>query len=270
MPVRGSYVSLIPRTSAPSAAEGRIYYNSSDKAIYYYDGSIWNKLKETLKATVLEYSTPGSYSVTMEHDGFVSFVIAGGGGGGGGYHSYYQSSGGGGGAGATIIGKIFLVAGDTIEVVVGSGGAGVSSGAGSAGEDSTLTLNGRVTFIAGGGGGGGGGGYGGGSGGSGGTATIPTGWEGSVYYSNGGDGGAGANREGNASSGSSDSLGLRPGGAAGGYMRGGGGGSSYLAVGATGGPNNGTKGSGGGGSSYIGTTTGGNGGDGYCKIVIIG
>lgn len=41
MPLKGSYIDLTPRTSAPSAAEGRVYYDSSAKKLKYYNGSSW-------------------------------------------------------------------------------------------------------------------------------------------------------------------------------------------------------------------------------------
>jgi len=41
MPFSGSYIDLIPQTSAPSAAEGRLYYDSGAKKLKYYNGSSW-------------------------------------------------------------------------------------------------------------------------------------------------------------------------------------------------------------------------------------
>jgi len=40
MPVKASYEDLTP-TSAPSATEGRLYYDSAEKVLKYYDGTSW-------------------------------------------------------------------------------------------------------------------------------------------------------------------------------------------------------------------------------------
>jgi len=43
---------LVPSSAPTSPYEGDIYYNSSDKAIYYYDGSSWVKVGGTMLSTV--------------------------------------------------------------------------------------------------------------------------------------------------------------------------------------------------------------------------
>jgi len=43
MPVEGSYVDLIP-SEAPSAEEGRIYYDTTTKKVYYHNGTEWKEL----------------------------------------------------------------------------------------------------------------------------------------------------------------------------------------------------------------------------------
>jgi len=35
------YIDFALLTSAPTAVEGRIYYNSSDHKLYYYNGTSW-------------------------------------------------------------------------------------------------------------------------------------------------------------------------------------------------------------------------------------
>jgi hypothetical protein len=41
MPIRKSYLDLIPQTTAPTAVEGRIYYDANDKKLKYYNGAEW-------------------------------------------------------------------------------------------------------------------------------------------------------------------------------------------------------------------------------------
>jgi len=43
MPLKGSYVDFTP-TSAPTAVEGRVYYDSSAKRLKYYNGTQWVQL----------------------------------------------------------------------------------------------------------------------------------------------------------------------------------------------------------------------------------
>ena len=40
----GDYLQFANLSSAPSASEGRIYYNSSDQTLYLYDGAVWQDL----------------------------------------------------------------------------------------------------------------------------------------------------------------------------------------------------------------------------------
>lgn len=40
--ISGSYIDF-PSVAQPSANAGRLYYNSSDKSFYYYNGSSWVK-----------------------------------------------------------------------------------------------------------------------------------------------------------------------------------------------------------------------------------
>jgi len=44
MPVKGSYIDFIPQSTAPSAVEGRIYYDSTVKRLKFYNGTQWVQL----------------------------------------------------------------------------------------------------------------------------------------------------------------------------------------------------------------------------------
>lgn len=44
MPLSGSYIDLIPQSTAPTAVEDRLYYDSVAKKVKYYNGSDWVEL----------------------------------------------------------------------------------------------------------------------------------------------------------------------------------------------------------------------------------
>jgi len=118
-------------------------------------------------------------------------VIAGGGSGGA------TSNGGGGGAGGYRTSTQSVTAGTAITITIGDGGAGVTSGLGNTGSDSSISGSGLTTITSAGGGGGGAGASGvgknGGSGGGGGetTSTGGTGNTPSTSPSQGNNGGTG-------------------------------------------------------------------------------
>lgn len=51
MPISGSYVDLNP-SGAPAGAEGRVYYDSTNKKLYYHDGTGWKELVSGAKLSL--------------------------------------------------------------------------------------------------------------------------------------------------------------------------------------------------------------------------
>lgn len=120
---------------------------------------------------LVAYQTSGSYSWTVPAGCSRILVECWGAGGGGGYGASSTTHGGGGGAGGGAIKSWDVTPGDTVTIVVGTGGAGglgPLDANGANGGNSTVTIG--ATSIT---GNGGGGGYGGSSpyGGAGGAAS---------------------------------------------------------------------------------------------------
>ena len=216
-----------------------------------------DKIISELWGGVTEYATQGTYQFRVPKNVHSIKVTACGGGGAGSAAKGSASCGGGGGSGGAAIQRIFTVTPlSTINITVGSGGAGtntvVSSDAFAANGNATVV--GTLVTLAGGRGGGvrsGGASAGEGSG-AGGSGKEYNSSSSSTYGSNGLFGKGGAKSEYS--------------GGGGGSIGNGGDGASYGADGG-----NGTKGGGGGGGYKSGgssavSSKGGNGGDGYVKI----
>lgn len=108
------------------------------------------------------YSTPGSYNFTVPYGiyALTTFAIGGGGGGGGGGTAMNLSflSGGGGGAGGYLSASIPVLPGQTVSIVVGSGGSGGSAWSGAGvragnGSNTVIAAN-KITYTCYGGNGG--------------------------------------------------------------------------------------------------------------------
>jgi hypothetical protein len=207
-------------------------------------------------ATVVNFTTPGSYNWTVPTGVTTVQVVAIGGGGGGGGLTTIGEPGAGGGAGANVTATLSVISGQVIALVVGGGagpGVTVSSSlcatGGGGGGASSIDVGNPDQIVAGGGGGGGGycgsgnaasagpGGSGGGvagAGGAGGTAGRLGGAGGS-----GGIGGAGATAGSNGSGGpggiGGGNAGYAGGAGGSGAGLGAGGGASYTAGGGGGG-----------------------------------
>lgn len=153
----------------------------------------------------------------------VSVECWGGGGAGGGSRSTVNSAGGGGGGGGySANGAVTVVPGNTYNIVVGTGGIGVSNAAG--GDGSASSFN-ATTVVANGGAGGGRGNSGAGGNGAGlGTGTIRyTGGNGAAGVSGtasgGGGGAAGSTGNGGAAAGQTAGIGATLNGGSGGAGR---------------------------------------------------
>jgi hypothetical protein len=176
---------VLTPSSAPSGpVEGQMYYNSTTKVVYVYNGSVWENLTNVsignAKATGGEGASYSSGGVTyMSHTFLISgtftpqssfnvdYLIVGGGGGGG---SDSSSSGGfgGGGAGGFLTATSFGVTAQSYSIVIGTGGGHSFATANNADNGDDTTALGLTAYGGGGGGGSGTGGYDGGSGGGGG------------------------------------------------------------------------------------------------------
>ena len=247
-------------------------------------GTTWRDLTNSINSAVAvgqsAYTTAGTYTFTVPAEvTSISAVVIGGGGGGGGADDAQirNETNNGGGGGGLAYGTIAVTPGETLNITVGTGGAGgvADAIAGGAGGTSTIVRS-ATTLLSGGGGAGGryrsqgltdaggaSGGtarIGGGSGGNSGTGSGNSGATGGGgaggYSGNGGAGGA-FNSAGSASTGAG-------GGGGGGYnttsdtlRAGGGGGTGILGSGADGTAGTGGSGGGGGGGSS-GTSGGGN------------
>lgn len=106
---------------------------------------------------VVEFTAPGSRTLTLP-DGVQTLLAQGIGGGGAGGYKLGDSNGAAGGVGADVKASIDVSNTDSLNINVAAGGAigsGGSDGAGRGGEASTITDNtGNIGFVAGGGGGG--------------------------------------------------------------------------------------------------------------------
>jgi hypothetical protein len=253
-------------------------------ASYNGSGTTWTDLSGSSSSAVAvgqsAYTTEGTYTfIVPAQVTSISAVVIGGGGGGGGADDAQirNETNNGGGGGGLAYGTIAVTPGETLNITVGTGGAGGVADAigGGAGGTSTIVRS-ATTLLSGGGGargryrsqgltdaGGASGGtarIGGGSGGNSGTGSGNSGATGGGgaggYSGNGGAGGA-FNSAGSASTGAG-------GGGGGGYnttsntlRAGGGGGTGILGSGADGTAGTGGSGGGGGGGSS-GTSGGGN------------
>ena len=252
----GILETLAQRGDVESALEKKIkaYLNSTIGTSGFQS---LDKIISELWGGVTEYATQGTYQFRVPKNVHSIKVTACGGGGAGSAAKGSASCGGGGGSGGAAIQRIFTVTPlSTINITVGSGGAGtntvVSSDAFAANGNATVV--GTLVTLAGGRGGGvrsGGASAGEGSG-AGGSGKEYNSSSSSTYGSNGLFGKGGAKSEYS--------------GGGGGSIGNGGDGASYGADGG-----NGTKGGGGGGGYKSGgssavSSKGGNGGDGYVKI----
>lgn len=130
--------------------------------------NMWNKKHcgGVAAYTIVRYTTPGSYTLRLPPSVHkVKITVAGGGGGGGAGGGSYAGYGGAGGRGGYLV-ETVNISSRTINITVGSRGAGGSYyydegdyySEGASGGGSTVTING-VNHNASGGGGGGVGGY---------------------------------------------------------------------------------------------------------------
>lgn len=210
-------------------------------------------------ASIVSYTTPGSYSWTVPAGVTSMQVIAIGGGGGGSGIESNSGIGSSGGSGAQVTATLSVTSGQVIALVVGGGGTGglsepngICGVGGGGGGASSIDVGNADQVIAGGAGAGGGGGscgspgyFGGSGGGAGGTGGAGAG----VYGGAGGGGGIGG-AAGSSFIGMAGGNGSGgPGGAGGsnGTPYPGGAGGSGVGGGAGG---NGSFGSGGGGGGY--------------------
>ncbi|MBI2888920.1 MAG: hypothetical protein HYY10_03280 [Candidatus Liptonbacteria bacterium] len=238
-------------------------------------GTIVNSADADDLHNVIEFTVNGSFTVPQNIKSIRVLLVGGGGGGGNGDDGSHYGGGGGGG-GQVIQWDIPVVAGQVVSVIIGTKGNG---GAGPIQNDSHTGMAGNETFIEVGGkkivtapGGPGGGNPGGGGNGGGGGYT---------YNCDDGAGGVAVCTKGSGDKGGDNTTLSFSGGDGGGTYRvllgGGGGGASYGPGGNGGGgggdgstPSSGYGGGGGGGGgSYVGEgdRTGGNGRNGYARII---
>ena len=124
MPIEGSYVDLTP-IGAPSGVEGRIYYNSSNKKLYYHNGSGWVEMAGGAKIQVTEFTSSGTYNTPSGAKMLIVYIAGAGGGGGSGRILNPPPYGGGGAGGSLTVAVIFNPA-SSYTVTVGAGGAGAT------------------------------------------------------------------------------------------------------------------------------------------------
>ncbi|HRJ02344.1 MAG TPA: hypothetical protein PKV67_16475 [Hyphomonas sp.] len=239
----------------------------------------------------IEFTNPGSYAFTIPSNVYrISAVVVGGGGGGGAGSGFNggKSGGGGGGGGLNYNNEIPVTPGETLNVQVGSGGAGYLAVIGSNGKNGSNGGSSRIrrggtnlVYATGGFGGTGGTATVFGSGGNGGTSSgngtgFSGGHGGNGSFLGGGGGGGAAGYEGNGGSGTG--LAGSGGGGGGGYINMGGGVGIYKMgpSGATADPSQGWGSPGSGGSSWTygggarggnNKTNGGTGGKGGVRII---
>jgi hypothetical protein len=288
---------LPPRTvkaSIGSPVEGLMIYDTTDKKMEFFNGSIWATIAETVTLHSQTFTTLGLQTFTVPTG--VTWVIVrgcgggggggGGGGTGGGIHN--PSGGGGGGGGSTPQQFVYAVSPGTVNVYIGDGGAG---GAGATFEfnDGSPGVKGQDSYFGslyfGGSYGGGGGGRSNAGGLAGSAASQYLAYRMNQQCGSGAGGSAlNAGSNGNASQwaaggigGIAQSVDGYPGG-------GGGGGGAGIGAGANGGngrqvvtgnngsaagANTGAGGGGGGGSENGGGGTGGNGGKGGSGVITV-
>ena len=130
---------VIKSSSAPgSPAEGEMYYNSSTKRTYIYNGSQWQGMHDLSKATggtISNYVDGGTTYVVhiFRSSGVftplspfsIDYAIVAGGGGGG------QNYAGGGGAGGLLTAASYAVTAQAYTITVGAGGGSTTNGANS-------------------------------------------------------------------------------------------------------------------------------------------
>ena len=253
-------------------------------------GTTWRDLTNSSSSAVSvgqsAYTTAGTYTFTVPSDvTSISAVVIGGGGGGAGADDgqIRNETNNGGGGGGLAYGTIAVTPGETLNITVGTGGAGgvADAAAGGAGGTSTIVRS-ATTLLSGGGGAGGryrsegltdaggaSGGtarIGGGSGGNSGTGSGnsgATGGGGAGGYSGAGGAGGAFNASGSASTGAGGGGGGGYSGTSNSFRAGGGGGTGILGSGSNG--TGGTSligGAGGAGSGGTSGSIGGAGGDG--------
>jgi hypothetical protein len=92
------------------------------------------------------YTTPGTYTLSINNTDRVWVEVWGGGGGGGGVSNNWNAGGGGGGGGAYSAGYVTIVRGQNYTLFVGGGGTGGNQAAGGNGQDSWFGNN--TTIMA--------------------------------------------------------------------------------------------------------------------------
>jgi hypothetical protein len=146
----------------------------------------------TSSAITQDFSTAGSFSFVVPSSvtKVTATIIGGGGAGGNGHASGYSASGGG-GSGGYVVQNITVTPGQTVSIVVGTGGtvSGAQGGAGGNGTSSIVTYA-ATPYTA---GGGSGGGANTGSGGTAGAGGTPSGTAGTAVVSPNPDGTRGGN-----------------------------------------------------------------------------
>jgi len=185
--------------SAPTATEGAVYYNSTTKIVYVYNGTAWKPFSISSTGGVITSYTSGG-TTYMVHtftysDTFtpivsttVDYLVVGGGGGGA------TSYGGAGGAGGFRTATGLAVTAQAYTITVGNGGAGgtQASAVGVVGSNSSAlgitALGGGYGTNSGSGGSGGSGGGACGTGGGGQNYAHGNGGTSSAYGNNGGTG----------------------------------------------------------------------------------
>jgi hypothetical protein len=263
-------------TTVASGLSGTTYTDTtaSNGTTYYYTvvasaGTFTATSNEAAASPAQCNSAPVQYTSTQAITvptgcSYMHFKAWGAAGGGGGIA--YSPAGAGGGGGFSS-GSLAVTAGETLNVLVGTGGGvggnGTYAGGGGGGGSSALVRSSTLLVLAAGGGGGGGGGYNKQSSGSGGAGGGSSGVAGSAGVSGANGGGAGtASAAGSGGSGTSFSGAAGSGGTGG--MGGDGTGANSPGTAGTGytsggrGGKNNFAGGGGGGGGYYGGGGGGN------------
>ena len=152
----------ITAASAPgSPTEGTIYYNTTSKAAYIWNGTAWSPLNAgisldasggTINNSVSGYryhifTSVGNTTFTPSIAGNIDYLVVAGGGAGGDSNS---NSGGGGGAGGFRTGTGLAVTAQAYTVTVGGGGTVATNDVGGSGGNSVFST---ITSAGGGGGG---------------------------------------------------------------------------------------------------------------------
>lgn len=250
-----AYNSSRSRRASPRA--GSLIYNPTLRRFQVCDGTNWQNLSR--EATLVTYSTPGTYSYTVPPDATSIEVESWGAGAGGGTQSAQANGGGGGGYSRKAL---TVTPNETLTIVVGAGGStGVN------GQDSSVKRGATVLATA--------------TGGltAGGASTTPGAGLYDIWYPGGAGAaaqGGGGSRAGSGGGGGAGSTGAGSGGTAGNASTAGSGGVAGVPDGGTGGNGgaptlagvDGTAPGGGGGGSGSGNSTSGTGGNGRIRLVI--